>query len=208
MKKSIKTLFIIAAIAASTLTASARTSYRGFAEVDPAISISYSQPNKLDLKFADSFATASALISTTHGVQLNRSIFVGAGVGINIIDDESFFFPIYAAARWELNITSKVTPFVSCKLGVCFGSRDATHNNHFITSSGEDLWMDPYSRYSFFYYQPTVGVRFRLHHHIGLNVGFTLIPTSYEIRGGYDEEQYEGATFNCLNLGLNIGLDF
>ena len=208
MKRTIKALAVIAAVVVSAFTASARTSYRGFLEVDIAGSISNSEPNNPNLKFVETYSPLSALVFTTHGAQLNRSFFVGGGVGVDIISEGTLFLPIYAAARWDLNITSKFTPFVSCKLGACIGIRSNSHYIGFITPSEQTEYFYPGPKDGSFYCQPTVGIRFRLHHHMGLNVGLTLISNTYGLDESYEPSQYYGSNFNCLSCGLNISLDF
>ena len=180
MKKSIKTLFIIAAIAASTLTASAvKPSYRGFGEFGLAFgpsspAYSYNQDKESD-GVAINFATS-------HGVQLNRMFYVGAGIGVNNIVrngyDDFAQLAIFLDGRWDMNLAKKISPFVDLRLGFAsnFDSEELStifkNNPYFIGEETNyiDGNQQPCNQ---FYIQPTIGVRFRLHHHIGLNVGLT-----------------------------------
>lgn len=221
MNKSIKTLLAFAAIAAMSLTASARTSYRGFVDFDPSIAVSYSSVSPSELKLEEKPADLSILFSTTHGVQLNRHFFVGAGAGFILgktsIDDPyedrygernselNLYVPIYLAARYDLNITRKVSPFISFKAGYLYGITNYGEYN--IPGSSGDSLAD-----SGFFFQPTVGVRIRLHHHVGLNLGLTLFPMKYktEDNSSDNDSNYSDirASYTRYNLGLNIGIDF
>lgn len=220
MKKFLKSILVIAAVAAVSLTANARTSYRGFFDLAPSFIVSNTKLNNPNAEFINSpKGDFTFLISTTHGVQLNRSFFVGAGFGVNLHGDntnDAIWVPVYAAVRWDLNISKKISPFVSCKLGYSFSSRDGFLE--YVDGANENSFRngDTTTKDGFFY-QPTVGVRFRLHHHIGLNVGVTLLPTDYETELWVDtpaNEFYpdgnrtEYASFRCLNLGFTIGIEF
>lgn len=224
MKKSFKAFLAIAAIAAMSFTASARTSYRGFVSFDPALAISYSSVSPSDLSISsEAKATMFAgEVSTTHGVQINRHVFVGAGVGIQFscnrpdfynsnqyiidYDEYTLHVPIYVAARYDLDIARKVTPFVSCKLGYSLGIPvNGAYN--IIGSSGDSLSDNG------LYFQPTIGIRFRVGHHFGINLGLTLYPSYYKTSYGSDYiDSYEltdiQATYHRYNFGLNIGFDF
>lgn len=226
MKQLFKSIIAIAAIAAMSFTASARTSYRGFVSFDPALAISYSSVSPSDLSISsDAKATMFAgEVSTTHGVQINRHVFVGAGVGIQFScnrsdyystdiqimmdgDEYTFNVPIYVAARYDLDIARKVTPFVSCKLGYSLGIPvNGVYN--IIGSSGDSLSDNG------LYFQPTIGIRFRVGHHFGINLGLTLYPSYYKTTD-YSELIYNNdvltdiqATYHRYNFGLNIGFDF
>lgn len=118
-------------------------------------------------------------LNVTEGYQITSFLFAGIGFGgyttltgytIPIENDRervfnSFYFPIYADARWNLNIASPITPFVDLKLGYQFG---------FKISNGELYdWYNYestiYERHkNGVYFQPSVGVRF------GKAAGFNL----------------------------------
>ena len=139
MKQLFKSIIAFAAIVAMSFTVSARTSYRGFVDFDPTIAVSYSSVSPSDLKLDYKPADLSILFSTTHGVQINRHFFVGAGAGFILgktttepsekgggnIEDGSFelnlYVPVYLAARYDLNIVRKVSPFISFKAGYLYG---------------------------------------------------------------------------------------
>ena len=221
MKQLFKSIIAFAAIVAMSFTVSARTSYRGFVDFDPTIAVSYSSVSPSDLKLDYKPADLSILFSTTHGVQINRHFFVGAGAGFRLgktttepsekgggnIEDGSFelnlYVPVYLAARYDLNIVRKVSPFISFKAGYLYGISEYGEYN-IPGSSGESL-AD-----SGFFFQPTVGVRIRLHHHVGLNRGLTLFPMKYKTEENSYSSNYSDirASYTRYNLGLNIGIDF
>ena len=221
MKQLFKSIIAFAAIVAMPFTVSARTSYRGFVDFDPTIAVSYSSVSPSDLKLDYKPADLSILFSTTHGVQINRHFFVGAGAGFILgktttepsekgggnIEDGSFELnlcvPVYLAARYDLNIVRKVSPFISFKAGYLYGISEYGEYN-IPGSSGESL-AD-----SGFFFQPTVGVRIRLHHHVGLNLGLTLFPMKYKTEENSYSSNYSDirASYTRYNLGLDIGIDF
>ena len=102
-----------------------------------------------------------------------------------------------------MNIVRKVSPFISFKAGYLYGISEYGEYN-IPGSSGESL-AD-----SGFFFQPTVGVRIRLHHHVGLNLGLTLFPMKYKTEENSYSSNYSDirASYTRYNLGLNIGIDF
>lgn len=236
MNKSIKTLLAFTAIAAMSLTASARTSYRGFVDIIGAYPIFSTNVN-------DGFATDNdgqavwINLSTTHGVQLNRHFFIGAGAGLYDLcrfgEITLTQIPIYIAGRADLNISKKCSPFIDLKIGYsanlnngCFsadieGVNDYTYSyeNGYEYASPYISTHDPYKAFGQFFFQPTIGIRFRLGHHLGLNLGLTYycqqLKESLNIyeRGtdGYGNGDFiEQVNLSWKNnyLGLNIGIDF
>ena len=214
MKKSIKTLFLIAAIAASTLTASAiKPSYRGFVDFGGALLVGNSDVDPSALSIETGATDYNLMFSTTHGVQINRSFFVGVGLaGIisnsaNFMTDESgrmceasynknYNIPVYLSGRWDMNIARKVSPFVSLNLG---------YNINSTNTDGDASTL---------FIQPSAGIRIRLHHHVGFNIGLTFYSSKFKT-GVYDGRinwndkwLYSEATYSRYNFGLNIGLDF
>lgn len=81
MKLSLKAILAVAAIATMTLTSSARTSYRGFLDIDPTIAISYSSVKPSELSLSEKPNDLAVAFSTTHGVQISRRFFIGLGAG-------------------------------------------------------------------------------------------------------------------------------
>lgn len=54
--------------------------------------------------------------TTTHGFQLNDKVFIGAGTGIKICEDDYRRIPLYASIRLDTR-NSKISPFVEGRLG-------------------------------------------------------------------------------------------
>ena len=223
MKKIFKNFFAVSAITAVSFTASARTSYRGFVDFDPTVSITYGSVSPSELSLYDKPTCFTGLLSTTHGMQINRHLFVGVGVGIlfdnlksknasGLPDDDQqrstldFLFPAFLTVRYDLNVARKISPFVSFKIG--YISR-LTDEAVFGTSfSNSDYWDVELKSDSGIWFQPTIGVRFRLGHHNGLNLGLTMMPTHYKTDSRSHYDSLTEATFSRYNLGLNIGIDF
>lgn len=211
MKKTFKAFLVIAAITATALNMSAiKPSYRGFAEA----SIAYG-PSSSD--YGDDSDALPLNFATSHGLQLNRSFFVGAGLGLNeIIRNGSNTFAqlaLFLDGRWDLNVAKKVSPFVDLRLGYAsnFDSEDFGVFKSNPYSVGESVSGSGYIGQvpcNQFYFQPTVGVRFRLHHHIGLNVGvtyFTIKRIDVIADNGIITDI---KTWNRNHIGLIIGVDF
>lgn len=209
MKKFLKVFFAFAVIAATALNMSAiKPSYRGFAE----LSIAYG-PSSSD--YGEDSDALPLNFATSHGLQLNRSFFVGAGLGLNeIIRNGSNTFAqlaLFLDGRWDLNVAKKVSPFVDLRLGYAsnFDSEDFGVFKSNPYSVGESVsgsvGQVPCNQ---FYFQPTVGVRFRLHHHIGLNVGVTYFTIKRIDVIADNSIITDIKTWNRNHIGLIIGVDF
>lgn len=119
-----------------------RLGYKGF------VDLGYS------VGFGD-YSADRAEFSTTHGVQINKYIFAGAGVGVNYFyDNEKVGVPIYVDARYTA-LDKRITPFVEAKVGYAVGDVDGV------------------------YASPSVGCRFRMGNKSAFNVsvGYTLFTT-------------------------------
>jgi hypothetical protein len=125
--------------------------------------------------------------STTHGVQINKYIFAGAGVGVNYFyDSESVGIPIYAAARYTV-LDKRITPFVEAKVGYAVGDVDGV------------------------YASPSIGCRFRMGNKSAFNVsvGYTLMST--EVTTVYKSGRhynYEENTEIASALTFLVGFEF
>lgn len=141
-----KKILIIISVVLMSLVASAQ-SYRGMVELG--IGVTGSGPSysnemgtfKLNNGFLGSF-------TTSHGCQITPSIFIGAGVGVDIglkdsfktpilnskynredfrVRNEKGYFscleiPVFLDLRWDLDIRRKVTPFIDIKIGYSINS--------------------------------------------------------------------------------------
>lgn len=216
MKKTFKTFFAVVGIATAVFNMSAiNPSYRGFAEAGVAFGPS-SPDYGMGSEYKESDGVAISF-ATSHGLQFNRSFFVGAGLGVNKIVrngyDKFAQLALFIDGRWDLNVAKKVSPFVDLRLGYAsnFDSEDfdVFKSNPYSVgesvSSIDDLGQVPCNQ---FYFQPTVGVRFRLHHHIGLNIGVTYF-TRKRIDVIADNSIITDIkSWNKNQIGLIIGVDF
>lgn len=109
-------------------------------------------------------------LNVTEGYQFTPFLFAGIGFGgyttlTGYTDDyygyrerafNAFYFPFYADARWNLNLNSRITPFVDVKIGYQLGFK--------LNPGDLDDWHSSESLYMKYkngvYFQPSVGVRF------------------------------------------------
>lgn len=222
MKKqsSIFTAVTCTALLALSSPAEAQTHYRGFVDANFGLCVGRSGMTK-GFEMYKSGSEFTLLGTTTHGVQLNDSWFVGGGIGVTLYENSdwkdgtdkrkfetSYSIPIFAAGRWELAHSRKVTPFVDLKIG--YSIRSDKYRGLNIISPGEaypDCRSTPAGS---FFIQPTAGVRVAVSQRVGLNFGLTYFPERYKfsksIGDTYSEEILGHYTRN--NLLLNVGVDF
>ena len=95
-------------------------------------------------------------IYTTHGVQFNPYLYVGAGAGVRLGDDYTAI-PIYADVKYTI-LKKKVSPFIDAKIGYSV-----------LDASG-------------FYMNPGVGVNWNFYKGLSvfLKVGYTYNANSYD----------------------------
>lgn len=219
MKRLFKSILTVAAIAAISLSATARTSYRGFVELEPSLAISYTSI-RTDIPQPSNGADFSFLGTTTHGVQFNRHIFAGAGIGANLVgykdkhgiqqSDMNIMLPLFVAVRWDLDVAAKISPFVSGKIGYNIHLLDGEEYYFGLTEKDEygattsECYFHPANG---LFYQVSAGVRFRLRNQIGFNLGLSIYPSQFSVKDSrYDGNKLD--SFSRLNLGLILGLDF
>lgn len=184
-----KKLLLLLLAFVATLNVSAK-SYRGF------VDFMYGR-SPYNLRVTDrwgndkEFPTSWGLY-TTHGAQLNNCFFVGGGIGWyesrlseslgeGFLSSGAMMFAPYASTRWDLNICKVFTPYASVDLGCQFGD------------------------FTGVYFKSTVGVRFRCHSLIGINVGLSynpVMPEEYFVDG-----DWAGCKYGRM-LMLNLGVDF
>lgn len=126
--------------------------------------------------------------ATTHGVQINSYIFVGAGVGLNLYhtDKNLVSIPIYAAARATLPY-GKVMPYLDFKIG---GTVNQVKG---------------------LYLSPTVGCRFAFGNNARsafyAGIGYTAQMAQYTLFNPIRKEWFND-TKNCSGFTIKIGFDF
>lgn len=120
-------------------------------------------------------------ISTTHGYQINKHVFVGAGVGVQYHGMQYFesgvSVPFYADFRFDIG-NSSVTPFIEAKAGYSA------------------------STFSGVYLSPTFGVRIPAKA-VGINIMVGYSAQEFKYEGYY---RVRNAFDHTLNLGF--GVDF
>lgn len=182
----------------ATVIAGSAESYRGFVDVGYGglVGTSFSEDGHHAMGSLKGIG-----FSTTHGVQISRLFFVGAGIGANLTDsyERSGWYEDgdanwYVCGRYDLNLLAKVTPYLVVKVGQYF----------YNSSSGA---IKPTGK---LFFQPAIGVRFRLTHHLGLNLGLSYHKSTYEYECTYFEDGYvtEHSKAKGHKLLFNIGIDF
>lgn len=190
-------------------------SYRGMFEIDLGTGISSDNTydvGGVELKQQPSFGGA---FSTTHGCQITPWLFAGVGFGastyaMNVSEDKysptgvttlkisSINVPLYFDLRWDMDVRRKVSPFIDLKVGYqwAFNVDSESHSGRFYyyqspVTSETRLMCDPVSG---FYFQPTVGVRFRRNSKKGFGLGITYNTSiKREVTGVRTVRQFEDA---------------
>lgn len=216
MKKSLVALALI--LSAVTVDAA---SYRGFFDLFGGVCTGGKTTVKAgDLSISNIKNDLAFGFNMTHGCQITPFLYAGAGFGafstlMSATDEQpsyswddydgksikitSMDIPIYLDIRYDLNIRKKVTPFVDLKFGyrinVDFSADDWTSSSY---SQSEINNMATVSELSVqaggesgFYFQPSVGVRFRMGKKSGFNLGVTYDTTvSRKLVGSYNSRKY------------------
>ena len=126
---------------------SPRRGYRGF--VETGFSRSLNRIPSLDLTNGEykNNHDAFILLSTTHGYQFNKNLFLGGGIMLGFGEETEL--PIYVNGRYDFKF-NKITPFADLRIGYNIGKE---------------------GRSSGFWFSPTIGYRFNWGRKVGLNVG-------------------------------------
>lgn len=73
----------------------------------------------------DNGTRAMFAFTTTHGWQLTSNVFVGAGVGVSVVQSnygQKAAYPAYAAMKYDFMPDSEVGPIVALRFGRVYGS--------------------------------------------------------------------------------------
>lgn len=182
-----KILFFIAAMLISASSASA-VSYKGYGELNGGAFIP-----------GNYYGTGGMFgISTSHGVEIIKGLFVGGGIDINYVTftepgsgrysvDESDFagnFAVFAEARYNFLRNHRVSPFVGMRLG---GGYEGVEEQ------------------GCFYFSPAVGVTVNITKRFGLDasLGYSLWSGSDESEPGYNDwcSSFHGV---CFRFGVHF----
>ena len=141
--KFIGMLFALTALSINSITSTAQT-YKGSIE------------GGRTLHTDDMGLFSTTDIDTTHGVQFNSYLYVGAGVGVRLGDGYTAI-PIYADVKYTI-LKKQVSPFIDAKIGYSV-----------LDASG-------------FYMNPGVGVNWNFYKKLSvfLKVGYTYNANSYD----------------------------
>lgn len=224
MKKALLTLVITLT---TLLTASAQH-YRGFLDFN----LTFPVANSDGMKFENAGGMTIGG-TTSHGVQLNK-LFLGAGLGA-IFNPSSYGvgMPVFAEARWDFFNIRSTNIFVGCKIGAIFNVGDNSYGISLVDQQGimevaYGQWTDYYgygcAGYGGIYLQPSVGVRFRINHTMGINIALSYLPlrfkteTEYHTNPVWDSNHNkeivpevswtEHSKFWSHRIALSVGLDF
>ncbi|MDE6066364.1 MAG: hypothetical protein K2G27_06035 [Duncaniella sp.] len=164
--------------------------------------------------------------NTAHGVQLNKHLFLGAGVNLIyncdlVLENDDYYLDVdkpfnisaFADLRYDIDITRRWSPFVECKIGY-----NIMHPDYYTNSYRSSILNCDPSR---LFINPSIGVRLKLSHKCALNLGISYVPFRYKFVIGtnyrYDDEihdYYEDIekinTYKTLvnNLLVNFGVEF
>lgn len=218
MKRNFKKLWLLPLFfiltSLSTQTASA-VSYRGFIDLGAGANFITGDYN------VDSDIHPALSVSTTHGVQINKHLFVGCGLGY-IYDYTNFHYkynneynlytdiemeenqmPIYGCVRYDWNIANKISPFVSMKLGYCVNLWDYWLENegNYHGNYGEHFTYF-YTSKNPLYLSLALGFRVKLSSKVGLNFGIAYHPSWTKFNKSYNQviisDEIYGVT-NCTD---------
>lgn len=181
-------IILLSALGLCAFAASPQKGYRGFVEWNNSLTRepSFSRPGTKECLYY-------AGVSTSHGYQINKMFFVGAGVSLeNNRKLNNYIVPVFLHGRTDL-VFGRFTPFGDIRLG------------YNLTDGGG------------VYFSPSIGYRFGLGRKLGINVGVgatirAIKTTIYEIvttPEGYNTlletgSQRDGKAYFSFRLGLDF----
>lgn len=128
------------------------------------------------------YAEDREFLYTSHGVQINPFLYVGAGAGVNYwLDSECWSVPIFGHVRSELHRLFKknVSPYLDAKIGYSVADVEG------------------------FYFAPSVGCHFYFgHSKTGLSVGVGYV--AQNVKDFYRD----GSSENVGGIEVTLALDF
>lgn len=141
--------------------------YRGFLEIGPAVSLKGNYVSTI-LETTDLGHLGYFMFNTSHGFQFNNNWFIGAGIGINMLDG----IPLFVQGRYDFNI-GKATPFVDFRVIYNFFDSDESSGMGFA---------------------PTIGYRFNWGRKLGLNIGLGFTFRDMKVWKGHIASPSENLT--------------
>jgi hypothetical protein len=168
MQKNMKKLIIITFLFLGFVLPAKAVHYRGFVEIAPGINseLQRNDESYYDVVCGNEFAIG---VSTTHGLQINKKLFLGLGVS-GMYSHTWNNISTYLDGRFDFVSSRKFSPFVDLKIGFAsYCDKVGYYYNYYGTN---DRYYD-YSenRHGGLYIAPTIGVRNRLTDNFALNIG-------------------------------------
>lgn len=105
-----KKLVLVLCVALITMSVAAQESfsfrkgYRGDVSLGGSVGVTKGVRN-------DAFS-----FSTIHGYSFGDGVFVGAGVGVNLLTTDQVTIPVYVVGKYTF-LDNNITPFVDCRVG-------------------------------------------------------------------------------------------
>lgn len=105
-----KKLVLVLCVALITMSVAAQESfsyrkgYRGDVSLGGSVGVTKGVRN-------DAFS-----FSTIHGYSFGDGVFVGAGVGVNVLTTDQVTIPVYVVGKYTF-LDNNITPFVDCRVG-------------------------------------------------------------------------------------------
>lgn len=186
--------------------------YKGFLELGYSGGVSEYSANQLD-------------VLTTHGVTFGSNLFLGVGLGVNILypdengnpishldgghympegrysynKETAVMVPVYFDLKYNFG-NGAVRPFVDVKLGAAF-----LGNDHAVSIG--DGWLDDREG---FYFSPTIGVNIPTSSRVGINIGVTynLISQKYYYYDYYYDHYYSNDGISLHSLGVKFSIEW
>lgn len=150
-------LLAVLVIAMAASICSAQSGYKGMIEGGYMFNLERTEASVHTIEF-----------STTHGYQFNPYLFIGAGVGLNLVSSpvDVMYMPLYLDVKANLTKT-KISPFIELKIG------------HTV--------LDVES----FYLNPNIGVNYNFYKSLSayLKVGYTYVAENCDV---YGSDTYDG----------------
>ena len=150
-------------------------------------------------------------ISTTHGVQINKFLFIGGGADLNLQFDDYETLQscnIFGAIRYDICLEKKWSPFVNLKIG--YNVKQPNIRTSLISSEGEiilrrtDNWggmewvpVEDDIEQLPLYLNIVIGTRLRLSSKCGLNLSLNYSPIIYK------NKEYSGTYSNYTSKDIN-----
>ena len=198
--------------------AASAADYRGFAEIGVGSAI------HKEIGYGHSISSVALELSTTHGAQFNRHLFVGAGVDLSDYLSHDIYtteadLKVFGDFRYDLDITKRWSPFVNLKVGYRVVSAKVFGEIVLEDGTFTRDWRE--EKYDPFYINPSVGVRLRLSSRCGLNFSVGYTPLKIRKTSGFEGTNYDydvaqevpfkNGRFGFKNgqaFTFNVGIDF